>query len=47
MLKADWRSFSEANLVLCLLTLIHLEEFEPTLNAAYKFDPFCKKLLKF
>ena len=31
MLKADWRSFSEANLVQRLLTLFHLEEFEPTL----------------
>ena len=32
MLKADWRSFSEANLVQRLLTLFHLEEFEPTLD---------------
>ena len=31
MLKANWRSFSEADLVKRLLTLFHLEEFEPTL----------------
>ena len=31
MLKSDWRSFSETDLVQSLLTLFHLEEFEPTL----------------
>ena len=36
MLKADWRNFSEANLVQFLLTLIHLEEFEPTLRLSLK-----------